>query len=228
MRYRSPRWLLVAALLSLGALGLGCDASGSTQGGTPVIADPCSAANLSPTWTTLYTCYFGPTGKAGCSGKTSCHGAPPPCADGGYCLSGTIVWTCGPTRESCWQGMTQPQYFCPDAGSPPASSDAAAESGPPDAAAESAATDAQVSVEAGADSGAAEAGGSMSMCQTLAAPVPSGSSSDPTTTLLWQSLRGAPSQIGQHDMPYTPSSFVFSQQDLDLISTWIRNGAQDN
>jgi len=121
--------------------------------------------------------------------------------------------------------MTVAQCFCPDAGSSTGTSDAATESGPFDAAAESSATDAESSVDAGAESAAASA--CPQTCMSLAPPVPPGSASDPTTTPLWFALRGA-SGPGQHDMPYTPSSFVFSQQDLDLISTWIKQGAQDN
>lgn len=224
------RWLLRASV-PLALVGcVGCDASGSTEGGTPVQSDPCATGNLTPTWTTLYTCYFGPSGKAGCSGKTSCHGPPSPCSPPMDCLSGTTIWTCGPTRESCWQGMTTQQCFCPDASSPAGSFDAAIESGALDAAPESGPSDA-ASAETGTDGAAT--GACPSTCTALPAPpVPPGSSSDPTTTPLWFALRGAPSKIGQHDMPWTPPGaapgYTFSAQDLDLISTWIREGAQDN
>jgi hypothetical protein len=213
MRFRSTRWLLVATLVALAGLVPACDASGSTQGGAPLQADPCSAGSLSPTWTNIYNCYFGPTGKAGCSGKTSCHGPPPPCnPQATDCLSGTIIWACGPSRESCREGLMSavPGLLCPgeqvvpDAGS---ETDAAAESGAVDAASEM------------TESGAPDAG------RGIDASTPVGC--DPTTTLLWHALRGA-SGPGQHDMPYTPASVVFTQQELDLISTWIREGAQDN
>ncbi len=147
------RWLLRASV-PLALVGcVGCDASGSTEGGTPVQSDPCATGNLTPTWTTLYTCYFGPSGKAGCSGKTSCHGPPSPCSPPLDCLSGTTIWTCGPTRESCWQGMTTQQCFCPDASSPAGSFDAAIESGALDAAPESGPSDA-ASAETGTDGAA--------------------------------------------------------------------------
>jgi hypothetical protein len=51
---------------------------------------------------------------------------------------------------------------------------------------------------------------------------------DPTSTRLWGALRGAG---GLNNMPYAPQGapgVTFTQQDLDRISAWIREGAQDN
>jgi hypothetical protein len=94
MRSRLSAWLLATAALT------GCDASGSTQGGTPVVADPCADADAGDTWSYLYTCYFGPGGKASCTGQGFCHGGPE--------MTGALTsgYVCGTSRESCWRGMT--------------------------------------------------------------------------------------------------------------------------
>jgi hypothetical protein len=190
-RSRACRWLLVATAL------LGCDASGSMEGGTPIVADPCSAPDLGHTWTDLYTCYFGPGGKTSCVGQGLCHGGPD--------QTGALFpnsWVCGTTRESCWRGMTQGQQACSDAGQ-------GAEGG---------------------DGGTVEAGAPMCMASSQPIVQADGGGTDPTTTLLWHALRGA-SGVGLHNMPYSPpatAGVTFTQQDLDRISAWIREGAQDN
>jgi hypothetical protein len=56
--------------------------------------------------------------------------------------------------------------------------------------------------------------------------VPSGGSSTPTTTALYQNVRKAPPNVGG-TMPKF-SSFAFTQADLDRISTWIENGAKND
>ncbi len=179
-----------------------CDASGSTQGGALVGADPCADSEAGDTWTYLYTCYFGPGGKASCTGQDFCHGGPE--------MTGALTsgYVCGTSRESCWRGMTLGISMC-DAGT--AEIDAAADAG----------------AEAG-DGGATEAGAPMCM-QGIPPIVPSGGASDPTTTPLWPALRGG-SGPGLHNMPYSASTggVVFTQQDLDRISAWIQAGAQDN
>jgi len=53
-------------------------------------------------WQDLYGSYFGPTGKANCSqGTGACHATG---SDLGVATSGFV---CGPTSDTCWQGMTQ-------------------------------------------------------------------------------------------------------------------------
>lgn len=206
MRRRIPLWLLAATVLA------GCDASGSTEGGALTEPDPCSGADGGDTWTYLYTCYFGPGGKASCTGQNFCHGAS---TMTGAATSGYV---CGSSREACWRGMTQGASTC-DAGA--TGSDASA-----DAASEGGAT-----LEGGADAGdggVAEAGAPM--CTPGLPPiVPSGGAGDPTTTLLWPALRGA-SGPGLHNMPYSANAggVTFTPEDLDRISAWIRAGAQDN
>jgi hypothetical protein len=86
-----------------------CDASGSTQGGALVGVDPCADSEAGDTWTYLYTCYFGPGGKASCSAQGFCHGGPE--------MTGALTsgYVCGTSREACWRGMTQGISTC-DAG----------------------------------------------------------------------------------------------------------------
>ncbi len=203
MRYRPSRWLLVATL-PLGLPGLGCDASGSTQGGAALVADHCAGPDLGHTWTDLYTCYFGPSGKTSCVGQGFCHGSS----------NGTgafpVGWTCGTTRESCWQGMWQAQSEPGSAGMvcnvEAVPSDAGSEAGPADASASDAADAAPPQP-----------------------PVVCVVASDPTTTKLWGVLRGTSSGI--RNMPWAQvgePGITLDAQDLDRISAWIREGALDN
>jgi hypothetical protein len=86
---------LSVALLFLSA---GCNgATGSLQGGQPLL---CPPSNGGSTWTDLYADYFGPCGKASCSGQSYCHTDT---ASTGYLVSGFV---CGATQESCFEGMT--------------------------------------------------------------------------------------------------------------------------
>jgi|SRR5579863_414133 len=95
----------LALLLSIGTLATVACINGEVTGGEalPVIATTeCSATGPACfTWQYLYTCYFGPTGVAGCSAQgNNCHGtAASVGANSGY-------WVCGPTSDTCWQGMT--------------------------------------------------------------------------------------------------------------------------
>jgi hypothetical protein len=79
------------------------DATGGVPGGEPLAVDPCAASLASGSghrWQDLYTCYFGPSGKASCASQGVCHGAPD---QAGAQLSGFV---CGPSRDACWQGIT--------------------------------------------------------------------------------------------------------------------------
>jgi hypothetical protein len=96
----------IAALLAAAACS---DATGTLQGGQPLVAngegsggtssDPCSPTGT-PTWQDLYGCYFGPSGKASCGGA-SCHATP---TAAGFSYSGFV---CTATAQGCWQGLTQ-------------------------------------------------------------------------------------------------------------------------
>jgi hypothetical protein len=88
------RGALLALLLCLG----GCaDATGSVQGGEALTSEEGGT----PTWTGLYTDYFGPSGQASCTAQAGCHGTA---SASGAMISGFV---CGSTKESCWAGMTQ-------------------------------------------------------------------------------------------------------------------------
>lgn len=217
---------LLAALLALGACALlcGCDATGSEQGGQSLTPDPCDATKGGHTWTDLYTCYFGPTGKANCSAQSACHVSPNSSA---AAISGFV---CGSTKESCWFGMTHSIYVLQDV-EPPTACDAGA-----------AALDGSCPMppaEAGAD-----AAPICSCFPSAANPdppiVPTGGTSDPTTTYLWPALHVPSSScdralcdnmpcgnLGQN-CPKGTGSYPFTSDDLARISAWIKEGAQDN
>jgi hypothetical protein len=103
------RWRLLLVLVCL----VGCtDATGSVSGGTPLLpAEEAGSGGV--TWTSLYGDFFGPTGQASCTSQSVCHGAA---NQAGAEVSGFV---CGPTKEACWQGMTQGiaadagGFFCP-------------------------------------------------------------------------------------------------------------------
>jgi hypothetical protein len=92
---------LLAASASVAVL-VGCtDATGSLRGGEPVELDPCQV-NPGPTWTYLYGCYFGPTGKAACSGAGTCHSSQQDL--GGS--TGFPGFVCGESQSTCYEGFT--------------------------------------------------------------------------------------------------------------------------
>jgi hypothetical protein len=121
------RSLALAPLAAVALLVLaGCDdATGTLQGGE-ALEDSSTPPTVQcePTWTSLYTIYFGPLGQASCSpsGDSSCHGTA---SQTGAGFSGFV---CGSTQDECWQGMTQgispdagglfPPILPPDAGDP--------------------------------------------------------------------------------------------------------------
>jgi hypothetical protein len=171
----------------LGGLGpLACTtATGGVVGGDPIAAGPAAegpCSGSSHTWTDLYECYFGPTGKGSCVGQSFCHGAP---TQLGAQMS---AFTCGPSKDGCWQGMTTP--------------------------------------------------GSI---------VPMGGTADGTKTVLYGSLRKIINGHAVGLMPCNPQSvpqadggttincsatqggtYAFGQGDLERITAWIQEGAQDN
>jgi hypothetical protein len=214
------------SFLSLGLLFLlGCDASGSVSGGELLIVDPCSSPSLGHTWTDLYTCYFGPSGKASCTAQGICHGAA---GQTGALTSGYI---CGTTKDSCWSGMTQGLPGC-DAGT---AADAAPDAPAADTgSAESGASDGGSAGSGASDGGSAESAAPSMCVQPPIALVPAGSAANPSGTGLWGALRGATGGaggVGLHNMPYSATAtggVTFTQADLDRIAAWISEGAQDN
>jgi hypothetical protein len=94
---------LLAATIAVAASSCS-DATGVVSGGQPLVIgppDPCADGGTSSSWTDLYTCFFGPTGKASCSAQGTCHGDP---SQTGALSSGFV---CGTSKDACWQGMTQ-------------------------------------------------------------------------------------------------------------------------
>ena len=85
------RILLAAAALS------GCSSATPTvQGDQLLSVDPCASGGS--TWTELYGCYFGPTGKASCSGLGWCHGSPS--------FQGGGAFLCGTSKDECYTAFT--------------------------------------------------------------------------------------------------------------------------
>jgi hypothetical protein len=224
------RGLLPALLALVAACACGCNATGGEQGGQALAPDPCDATKGGHTWTDLYTCYFGPTGKANCSAQAGCHVTVNTVAAS---LSGFV---CGASREDCWFGMTHPIYVLQQGGndlSPlvPCDAGAAAADGgcplPP--------------ADAGPDAAA--------ICTCYPSPsnvysaiVPTGGTADPTATYLWPALHTASpmcptnralcdnmpcANLGQA-CPKGTGAYPFTPEDLARISAWIKEGAQDN
>jgi hypothetical protein len=217
---------IVAVLSVLAAtLVCGCDATGGEQGGQALAPDPCDATNGGHTWTDLYTCYFGPTGKANCSAQGGCHTS--------LNTSAAVIagFVCGATKEDCWWGMTHPTYVLQnvsplvvcDAGA--AELDGSCPMPPADA--------------------AADAAPFCSCWPSAAGPnlpiVPTGGTTDFTNTYIWPALHSTtPStcsrvtcdnmpcgNLGQN-CPKGTSAYTFTSDDLARIEAWIKEGAQYN
>jgi hypothetical protein len=200
------------------AVWLGCNASGTTSGGSPTASDACDATNGGHTWTDLYTCYFGPGAKTSCVGQDFCHGGPQ--------MLGALnspFYVCGATRESCYEGFVKSFSGCPDGGVADAEADGPLEA-TGDAAPGDATSDAPVVAPTEAGSvGSVDAGRCSVGVQAYA--------------WFFGDVRGS-SITGFHNMPYSFTSTMqytpgstgpsFTQADLDRISAWINEGAQDN
>ncbi len=99
---------LVSLLAVLVTAAVGCsDASGVVRGADPLLATSAAADTGAPdmcasgsTWTTLYSCFFGPMGKASCATQAGCHGIA---TDMGAQASGFV---CGASSHDCYIGMT--------------------------------------------------------------------------------------------------------------------------
>jgi hypothetical protein len=79
----------------------GCsDATGELKGGQSLVVDPCPA-DAGNTWTDLYQCYFGPSGRASCAGMSDCH-----TSSSNTIGAGGFFFVCGPTKDTCWDGFT--------------------------------------------------------------------------------------------------------------------------
>jgi hypothetical protein len=225
------RGLLPALLALVAACAFGCDATGGEQGGQALAPDPCDAANKDGgghTWTDLYTCYFGPTGKANCSAQAGCHVTPNTVAAsiGGF--------VCGATKDDCWFGMTHPIYVVEQGGqalTPLELCDAGASA-----------------IDGSCPLPPADAGPDAApICTCYPSPanvylpiVPTGGTGDPTATYLWSALHVPTStctkglcnnmpcgNLGQA-CPKGTGAYTFTPDDLARISAWIKEGAQDN
>lgn len=116
---RSPPWrtasnavvrFLVGTLLSAAAAAaVACDASGDVRGGDPLfdaappaVTPPEEDAGpiVNPTWAGLYADYFGPTGKASCSGDGACHG------DASHNGAKLSAFVCGADKDACFASIT--------------------------------------------------------------------------------------------------------------------------
>ena len=219
---RGPLSVLLALVATCAC---GCNATGAEQGGQALAPDPCDATKGGHTWTDLYTCYFGPQGKANCSAQAGCHVSPNTYA---ATISGFV---CGATKEDCWFGMTHPIYVLQGV-EPPTPCDAGAS-----------ALDGSCPMppaDAGSDAGPP-------LCTCYPGPsnpylpiVPTGGTQDVTTTYLWPALHVASSactsalcnnmpcgNLGQN-CPKGTAAYLFTSDDLARISAWIKEGAQDN
>lgn len=113
---RLPHLLLVLPLAGACFLGKGAgDGDGgsdaaATDAGKDAPGDACVLESDAgaPTWTALYADFFGPAGVGNCSLKIGCH------ADN---TGGGAIWTCGPTKDTCWLGMQNNVTVCDAAGS---------------------------------------------------------------------------------------------------------------
>ena len=194
---------------------LGCDASGATQGGQALLADPCEATKGGHTWSDLYACYFGPSGKAGCTAQSACHGSFPQQSTQ---FSGFV---CGTSKDAVWYGMTHPIYVFNNS---LATCDAGA-----------------AALDGSCPDGGDDAGATFCGCYKPAI-VNTGGTPDPTTTYLWPSLQTACGCVSGlcNNMPCSESqavtgvchpaagTYTFTADDLARISAWIKEGAQDN
>ncbi|HEX8790427.1 MAG TPA: hypothetical protein VF765_05705 [Polyangiaceae bacterium] len=216
---------LVSVLLALvAAFACGCNATGAEQGGQALAPDPCDATKGGHTWTDLYTCYFGPQGRANCSAQAGCHVTPNSYAAS---ISGFV---CGATKEDCWFGMTHPIYVLQGV-EPPTACDA----GP-------AALDGGCPMPP-ADAGA-DAAPICSCYPSAANPyppiVPTGGTSDYTAAYIWDALHVSSGtctkllcdnmpcgNLGQN-CPKGTGAYVFTSDDMARIEAWIKEGAQDN
>jgi hypothetical protein len=230
------RGLLLPSLLALVAAcacGYGCDATGGEQGGQALAPDPCDAANKNGgghTWSDLYTCYFGPTGKANCSAQAGCHVTANSVA---ATISGFV---CGASKQDCWFGMTHPIYVVEQGGqflTPIQMCDAGASA-----------------IDGSCPMPPADAGADAApICTCYPSPasvypaiVPTGGTEDPSTTYLMEALHtGSPTcpsnralcdnmpcgNLGQ-TCPKGTGAYTFTSDDVARISAWIKEGAQDN
>jgi hypothetical protein len=162
-------------------------------------------------------------------GSTACVGSPepvvgeeglfdasPPVApatDGGTTV--TMAPSCAPDGGATWSDLYR-DCFGPDHAScgQPACHGSASDPG---------------SMSSGFVCGATQAtcfNGITAMGSIVPAGGTPGSTSEAMTTSLYENIRKAPPNVGG-DMPKM-STFAFTQADLDRISTWIADGAQND
>ena len=218
----TDRGTTLPALLALvAACACGC----YETGGPTLAPDPCDATKGGHTWTDLYTCYFGPSGKANCSAQTGCHVTA---ISYGASVS---AFVCGSTKEDCWYGMTHPIYILQGPGV----------YGPIPCDAGAAAVDGSCPM-APADAGPDAA--PICSCYPQASNpfppiVPIGGTADLTTTYLWPALHVSSSTCSAQycdnmpcgngtNCPKGTGAYTFNADDLARISAWLKEGAQDN
>jgi hypothetical protein len=222
---RAPVDVVVALSVALASLcSSACDATGVVQGGQQLHLDPCAAADGGHTWTYLYTCYFGPTGKANCSAQAGCHVSV---ASPAIPIS---AFVCGATKDECWFGMTHPIYVLQGV-DPPTVCDAGA-----------AMADGSCPMPP-ADAGA-DAAPVCSCYPSASNPylpiVPTGGAADPTTAYIWPAMHVASStcthalcdnmpclDLGQACANGT-GAYRFTSDDLARIAAWIQEGAPND
>jgi hypothetical protein len=92
---------MAAAAAALLPLLTACsDATGQLKGGQSIVIDSCPP-DAGHTWSDLYQCYFGPSGRAACAGMSDCHTSASKVVG-----SGGLFFVCGLTKDTCWQGFT--------------------------------------------------------------------------------------------------------------------------
>ena len=104
MKLRMPVFSIALALSLAGLAGLGCGASNdaTTDGTTDDALDEAAKkdAGPPPTWTQVYTQYFGPTSVGGCAGS-SCH------------QTNVAGFQCGTSKDTCYQGLVSVGLITP-------------------------------------------------------------------------------------------------------------------
>jgi hypothetical protein len=223
---RAPVDVVVALSVALASLGSSAcdDATGAVRGGQPLHVDPCDATDGGHTFTDLYTCYFGPTGKANCTAQAGCHVS---LASAAAPISGFV---CGATKDECWFGMTHPIYVLQGV-DPPTLCDAGA-------------AEADGSCPAPPADAGADAAPVCSCYPSASNPflpiVPTGGAADPTTAYIWPALRAASNTCTKalcnnmpcgdlaQGCPNGTASYNFTADDLARIAAWIQEGAPND
>jgi len=95
----AARHLALAVALAVVAACGGMDTAGTPDAVAPCVPPPAGTA---PTYSELYTKYFAPNTRGHCA-TDGCH------------LDGVQGWTCGRTKDTCYQGMVAIELINPAA-----------------------------------------------------------------------------------------------------------------